>query len=196
MSSVSVAVVIVLFLFWIYYTYDQQTMLLWLAILIAATTAVINMWSLNKTRQSLDLTRKSLDLTTQSTRPYLSFINVRYLYISPDKSLLLLAIQNTGLLPAYQFGIEYNLTLDSKFVHGNKKEPALKPHESREIGITLPPYIREIIPTENTHLTIYTETHVSKKYFYHDERHYSMPQGIKTFDQSFDFVFRKGGDFD
>ena len=192
-------VVIILFLRWVYITNDQSTMLLWLAILLAALTAIINALSLDLTRQSLDLTRQSLDLNIRSTRPFFSLTDVRY---SPggqtDNPRILFNLCNTGSLPAHRIEIEFELSFDNKLAHGRRKEATLKPNESREVIFPLPLDIREMIPTKKSDLTIRTEffPNIVGTSFYHTDRHYSIPPHIKTLDESFDFIFRSGGAFD
>lgn len=238
LSAISMAA-IVLFLRWVYITNDQSTMLLWLAIILAALTAIVNTLSLDKTRQALDLTKESLELNMRSTRAFLSLTDVRY---SPGEHSgnprILLNLRNTGLLPAHNVIIEMEVStmeLDQSFITvpekmsakqrqalaslkvrlGNKlfvrngaqgpqqriEQPTLKPDESREIVFDAPPQIRDMTTTENTHLIIRTEfspdiVRTSSYHFYHTERRYLLPPHIKTLDESFDFIFRSGGEFD
>ena len=198
--SIIVTIVIILFLSWIYDEYNQQTMLLWLAILIAAFAAVINALSLDKTRQTLDLTRQSVELMGQSTRPFLSVADVRYSPTPSGNPRLLLSIRNAGILPAYRIIIESELFIDvtAHGPHQRIEQPPLKPDESVELVFTLPLYVREMIPTEKSYLIISTQLFpdIGKNSFYHTERHYSIPPDIKRLDQSFNFVFRRGGWYD
>ena len=197
LSSILASVVIFLFLAWIYDTYDQQTMLLWLAILIAATTALINTLSLDKTRQSLDLTRQSLDLMTQSVRPFLTFSDVRYSPRSQSVNpRILLIIGNTGPLPAYKIDVSFELGFEKGLTHGQTRLLSLKPDESRDVEFTLPPDVKERIPDGNSVLEINTAVYLGGRGFYHTERHYSIPPNIKVLNQPFDFDFRGGGEHD
>ena len=82
--------------------------------------------------------------------------------------------------------------------HQRKEQPTLKPDESREVIFTLPLYIREMIPTEKSYLTIKTEfsLDIVKTSFYHTDRKYSIPPHIKRLDEPFTFVFLGGGAYD
>lgn len=242
LSAVSIAAIVV-FLRWIYITNDQSTMLLWLAIILAALTAIVNTLSLDKTRQSLDLTKESLELNMRSTRAFLSLSDVRY---SPGgqstNPRILFNLCNTGSLPAHNIIVEVEVSTTElegkdpqsfitvpdemtdeqrqalarlKGIFGNAlfvdngargphqqiEQPTLKPDESREVIFTMPLYIREMIPTENTHLIIKTEftpeiLKTSTYHFYHTVRNYSTPPHIKRLDEPFHFVFISGGAHD
>lgn len=196
-SSILASVIIFLFLAWIYDAYDQQTMLLWLAILIAATTALINALSLDKTRQSLDLTRQSLDLMTQSVRPFLTIRDVRYSPGSQSaKPRILLIISNTGPLPAHKIDISFELGFEKGLTHGQIRLWSLKPEENRDVEFTLPPDVQERIPDRNSILKITTAVYLGGRGFYHTERHYSIPVNVTTLNQPFEFDFRGGGEHD
>jgi len=175
-------------------------MLLWLAILLASLTAIVNAKSLDETRQSLDLTRKSFELVRQSTRAFLSVYDVRYEPTSVSGPLLSLGIRNTGILPAHNIVVEHEL-FSGDGNHGPHlriEQPTLKPGEDRKVMFTLPPYVLDMILTEKSYLFLGTEfsPDIAKTSFYHTDRHYSIPPHIKTLDHGFAFVLSSGGAFD
>ena len=88
--ALGITVALCLFLGWTFDNYGPNIALMWLAVLIAAITAIATLWSLKTTRESLGLSR-----ATQ--RP---FLNVSVPKTILFQSELWLVICNTGALPA------------------------------------------------------------------------------------------------
>jgi len=106
--TIVAVVAICSFIDWIWDTYGQDYALMWVSLFIAVIVAIVALWALKITGNSLELTR-----ATQ--RPFLNVLGITVVWSRNDGSptpvnYFVIHISNTGIFPANQVSVVLNVS--------------------------------------------------------------------------------------